>query len=145
MPTKRTIGSDALAAMGCAVIGLPPRDALRGTGASRSEGPLGASCLPPEGEQFALGNGPSRSYEAPFLHHRPRVVERFREASHQLVDLGFADDERRAERDDVARHVAQYRAVVLGATHEERADARLRVERLLRRFVANELDSADQA
>src|SRR6516164_5398132 len=116
MPTKRTIGSDASAAPGCAVIGLSSCYALR---------------------------GPSRSHEAPFLHHRPRVVERFRKTAHQLVDLGFADDERRAERDDVARHVAQNRAVVLRASHEERADTRLRVEALPGRLVANKLDGAD--
>ena len=38
--------------------------------------------------------------------------------------------ERRAERDDVARHVAQDRAVMLRAAHEVRGDARLGIEAL---------------
>ena len=64
---------------------------------------------------------------------------------HHLVDLGLADDQRRAERDDVARHVAQDRAVVLRAADQEGGDTRLRVEALLRRLVADELDGADEA
>src|SRR5205823_12784825 len=83
------------------------------------------------------------SREAFILHHRPRIVERPAEARHHLVDLGLADDQRRAEGDDVAGHVAQYRPVMLGAAHEIRGDARLRVEALLARLVADDLDRAD--
>src|SRR5689334_23313229 len=70
MPTKRTIGSATL-------IGLPPRYALRGW--------------------FALGIGPSRSRQALFLHHCPRVVEGAAETGQHVVDLRCGHDERRAE------------------------------------------------
>src|SRR5438094_8951692 len=90
------------------------------------------------------GAGTRGSCELLFLHHRPCVVERPAEASHHLVDLGLADDQWRAEGDDVARHVAQYRPVMLGAAHEMRGDAGFGVEALLGRLVADELDRADQ-
>src|SRR6478736_7211424 len=83
--------------------------------------------------------------EALLPNHRRRIVERLREPGEHLVDLAFADDQRRTERDDVARHVAQYHAVMLRAPDQERGNARLRIEALLRRLVADDLDRADQA
>src|ERR1700694_2840138 len=85
-----------------------------------------------------------RSCQALFPHHRPGIVERPAKTSHHLVDLGLADDQRRAEGDDIARHVAQYRPMVLGAAHEMRGDTGFRVEALLGRPVADELDCADK-
>src|SRR6266550_1165181 len=88
--------------------------------------------------------GTESSCEPLFLHHRPGIVERPAEARHHLVDLGLADDQRRAEGDDIARHVAQYCPVMLGAAHEMRGDAGFRVEALLGRLVADELDGSDE-
>src|SRR5258708_35257646 len=79
-----------------------------------------------------------------FLHHRPRIVERPAEAGHHLVDFGLADDQRRAEGDNVAGHVAQYRPVMLGAAYEIRGNTGLRVEALPGRLVADQLDRADK-
>src|SRR2546426_2530441 len=92
----------------------------------------------------ARGAGARGSCELLFLHHCPCVVERPAEASHHLVDLGLADDQWRAEGDDVARHVAQYRPVMLRAAHEMRGDAGFGIEALLGRLVADELDRADE-
>src|SRR3989442_13589927 len=92
----------------------------------------------------ARGAGARASCELLFHHHFPCVVERPAEASHHLVDLGLADDQWRAEGDDVARHVAQYRPVMLRAAHEMRGDAGFGIEALLGRLVADELDRADQ-
>src|SRR5437764_9901932 len=86
-----------------------------------------------------------RSDEPLLSHHRRRVVERLAEACEDLVDLAFADDQRRAERDDVAGHVAQNHAMVLRASDEVGANGSLRVEALLARLVAYELDRTDQA
>src|SRR5512142_2217995 len=85
------------------------------------------------------------SGEPLFPHHRERVVESPREALEHRVDLGCGDDERRAERDDVAWHAAQDHAVVLRPAYEVRRDPGLRVEALLRRLVPDDLGSADQA
>src|SRR5260370_22146535 len=82
------------------------------------------------------------SREALFPHHRPRIVECPAEAGHHLVDFGLADDQRRAEGDDVARHVAQYGPMMLGAAHQIGGNAGLRVEALPGRLVADKLDPA---
>src|SRR5258707_5733762 len=84
------------------------------------------------------------SRETLFLHHRPGIVERVAEAADHLVDLVVDDDQRRAEGDDVAGHVAQYRSMVLRAAHEIRGDAGFGIEALLGRLVADKLYGADQ-
>src|SRR5678815_917273 len=82
----------------------------------------------------------------PFLsHHCPRVVERLVEARHHFVDLGLPDDQRRAERHDVARHAAQDQPVVLRAADQERSDGGLRIETLFGRLVADDLHRTDEA
>src|SRR5207249_7007676 len=84
------------------------------------------------------------SRETLFLHHRPGIVERFAEAAHHLIDFGVADDQRRAEGNDVAGHVAQYRTVVLRAANEMRRDAAFGIEALLGCLVADKLHGADE-
>src|SRR5438105_5646752 len=85
------------------------------------------------------------SRQALFFHHNPGIVERFGEGAHHLVDLSFADYQRRAKGDDVAGHVAQDYAVMLRTADEIRGDTSLRVEALLARPVADEFHRADQA
>src|SRR5215211_4279857 len=92
-----------------------------------------------------IGSRAVMSDEAFLAHHRPRVVECLAEARHHFVDLRLADDQRRAERDDVAGHVAQDRAVMLRSAHEKRGDGRLRIEALFGALVANKLDGTDQS
>src|ERR1700694_191916 len=85
------------------------------------------------------------SRQAFFLDHRPGVVERLGEAAHHLVDLSLADYQGWAEGNDVAGHVAQDYTVMLRAANQIRGHTSLRVEALLGRLVADELQRADQA
>src|SRR6266852_2627261 len=88
----------------------------------------------------ARAAGARGSCQLLFPHHRPRIVERTAEARHHLIDLGLADDQRGAEGDDIAGHVAQYRPVVLCAAHEMRGDTGFGIEALPGRLVADPLD-----
>src|SRR3982074_1171922 len=94
-----------------------------------------------------MGSAPLMRADSPeslFLDHRPCIVERLAEAAHQFVDFTLADDQRRAEGDDIAGHVAQYRPMVLRAAHEISGDAGFGVEAMLGRLIADKLHGADQ-
>src|SRR5205085_11652401 len=71
------------------------------------------------------------------------VVECTPQPLDQLVDLGFVNDQRRADRNRVA-HGADDDAVLERAVLNEIAKAALRIEPLLGRLVLGQLDRADE-
>src|SRR5271165_3206789 len=91
----------------------------------------------------------SRSRQTPeqSLGHRPiqGPVERPRQAVEHLVDLMCGDDQRRAKRQGVAGERAHDQALRLGKGDAARADALLRLERLLGALVRDHLEAADEA
>src|SRR5947199_7056053 len=72
-----------------------------------------------------------------------RFVERAAELVEQLVDLGRLDDQRRADRNDVARDEAHDQALGLRVRDDSRTEAALRIEWPLARFVRREFNRTD--
>ena len=96
---------------------------------------------------FLLWAGANWSTAGMPLALRPieRAVERAGEPVEQLVDLGWRDDQRRAERDDVARQETHDQTLLLGELHARAAPtAALASNERLARLVGDEFDRADE-
>ena len=85
---------------------------------------------------------PSRLQQPGALDVLVGVVEALLHAIEQHLHLIGLDDERRAEREPLARARAQYHAMVLARLLAPRGD--LRAEVLLRRLVASKLHGTDE-
>ena len=79
-----------------------------------------------------------------FLQVLNRVLKGFAEAVKKLVDLGLADDQRRAASDDVAGQRPHDEAVFLGTTSHERRCFLGDFKGLLCRLVLDDLQAPDQ-
>jgi len=71
-------------------------------------------------------------------------LQRVAETAPNFVDLGLAYDERRAEGDDVAAERPDDEAVLLRRIGDQGGRAALRIERGFRRFVAHDLQRAQE-